>query len=283
MDRTQLRGTGYAFATSALWGATGIWVALLTVLPVSSTLLFRFLTAAVLLAPALLLSGGIHKPNRHGYGAGALLTGYYLFATVGFYFSNVVSVSLLISTSPFFVMLIRVCRRETLRSQEIVGGILAFAGVLVLIGGGTAETAGRLPALGNFCGLGAAVTMALYSLAGPRLQGQGWTVVLISCLLGALISLPFAAPTLALPDWPQWGLFVGLALFSTLAPGYLYPLACQRITPTAATVIRLSTPFFTALFAWLILGQTLGLHHLLGAPLMLAGVYLTLPRASSPA
>lgn len=283
MDRAQLQGTGYAFATSALWGATGIWVALLTVLPVSSTLLFRFVTAAVLLVPALLLSGGIRKPTRDGYGAGALLAAYYLFATVGFYFSNVVSVSLLVSTSPFFVMLIRVCRREALRNQEMVGGVLAFAGVLVLIGGGAAATAGRLPALGNFCGLGAALTMALYSLAGPRLQGQGWTVVLISCLLGALISLPFAVPMLTLPDWPQWGLFVGLALFSTLAPGYLYPLACQRITPTAATVIRLSTPFFTALFAWLILGQTLGLHHLLGAPLMLAGVYLTLPRASSPA
>ncbi|AFT71919.1 Permease, drug/metabolite transporter (DMT) superfamily [Alloalcanivorax dieselolei B5] len=280
MDRPQIKGTGYAFATSALWGATGIWVALLTVLPVSSTLLFRFVTATVLLVPALLLSGGIRKPTRDGYGAGALLVAYYLFATIGFYFSNVVSVSLLVSTSPFFVMLIRVCRREALRGQEMVGGILAFTGVLVLIAGGAAATAGRLPALGNVCGLGAALTMALYSLIGPRLQGQGWTVVLISCLLGALISLPFSVPTLTLPDWPQWGLFAGLALFSTLAPGYLYPLACQRITPTAATVIRLSTPFFTAFFAWLILEQTLGLHHLLGAPLMLAGVYLTLPRSA---
>ena len=102
--------------------------------------------------------------------------------------------------------------------------------------------------------------------------------MLIGCVLGLLVSVPFASPAAAVPDAGQWGLFLGLAAVSTLAPGYLYPLACQHITPTAATVVRLSTPFFTALFAFLVLGAALGGHHLLGAPLLIVGVYLTLPR-----
>ncbi|MTI50052.1 MAG: DMT family transporter [Alcanivorax sp.] len=274
------KGTALALIASAQWGATGIWVALLRDLPTGTTLVFRFLTAALLLTVLLTLTRGFQRPNPRTLCGGVLLAAYYVLATVGFYLSDVVSVSLLVSTSPFFVMLLSVLRRQPVAGREVLGGLLAFAGLTVVLLGGPdtapAEHQGRL--IGDACGLAAALAMALYSQAGSRLQGQGWSVVLIGCVLGLLVSVPFASPAAAVPDAGQWGLFLGLAAVSTLAPGYLYPLACQRITPTAATVVRLSTPFFTALFAFLVLGAALGGHHLLGAPLLLIGVYLTLPR-----
>ena len=214
------KGTALALLASAQWGATGIWVALLRDLPTGTTLVFRFLTAALLLTVLLTLTRGFQRPNQRTLYGGVLLAAYYVLATVGFYLSDVVSVSLLVSTSPFFVMLLRVLRRQ--------------------------PVAGR--------------------------------VVLIGCVLGLLVSVPFASPAAAVPDAGQWGLFLGLAAVATPAPGYPYPLACPHITPTAATVVRLSTPFFTALFAFLVLGAALGGHHLLGAPLLIVGVYLTLPR-----
>lgn len=278
MARRTSQGVLFALLASVQWGATGIWVALLRDLPTATTLVFRFLSAALLLTLLLFVSRGFRRPSRHAGVAGALLAGYYILATVAFYLSNVVSVSLLVATSPFFVMLLRTLRRERVPGREILGGLLAFAGVaVVILMGAHPVTAGRTDLVGDLCALGAAVTMAFYSLTGTRLQGQGWSVVLIGCLLGLLICVPFASPAEAVPDGHQWLLFLGLAAFSTLAPGYLYPLACQRISPTAATTVRLSTPFFAALFAWLILGQALGLNHLLGAPLVLTGVYLTLP------
>ena len=274
------RGTLYALLASAQWGATGIWVALLRDLPTGTTLVFRFLTAALLLTALLALTRSFQRPNRRTLYGGVLLAAYYILATVGFYLSDVVSVSLLVSTSPFFVMLLRLLRRQPVAGREVLGGLLAFTGLAVVLLAGPARAAaaddGGL--IGNLCGLGAALVMALYAQAGSRLQGQGWSVVLISCVLGLLLSVPFASPAAAVPDAGQWGLFLGLAAVSTLAPGYLYPLACQHITPTAATVVRLSTPFFTALFAFLVLGEALGPQHLLGAPLLLLGVYLTLPR-----
>ena len=271
------KGTALALLASAQWGATGIWVALLRDLPTGTTLVFRFLTATLLLTVLLAALRGFRRPNRAALEGGVLLAAYYVLATVGFYLSDVVTVSLLVATSPFFVMLLRLLRREGLHGREVLGGLLAFAGVaMVLLLGGPASAESHL--VGDLCGLGAALVMALYSRAGDRLRGQGWNVVWIACALGLLVSVPFADPMASVPDGGQWALFLGLAAFSTLAPGYLYPLACQHISATSATVVRLSTPFFTALFALLVLGSALGVQHLLGAPLVLVGVYLTLPR-----
>lgn len=67
-----------------------------------------------------------------------------------------------------------------------LGGVLAFAGlaVVLLSGPATASADGDERWIGDACGLGAALMMALYSQAGSRLQGQGWSVVLIGCGLG---------------------------------------------------------------------------------------------------
>lgn len=282
MQKNTHKGTALALLASAQWGATGIWVALLRDLPTATTLVFRFLTATLLLTVLLAALRGFRRPNRSALEGGVLLAAYYVLATVGFYLSDPVSVSLLVSTSPFFVMLLRMLRREGLAGRELLGGLLAFAGVAVVLLLG-APASGEDHLAGNLCGLGAALVMALYSRAGDRLRGQGWNVVWIACALGLLVSAPFANPGAAVPDARQWGLFLGLAAFSTLAPGYLYPLACQHINATSATVVRLSTPFFTALFAFMVLGDALGMRHVLGAPLLLLGVYLTLPRPATKA
>lgn len=277
MTKTTVDGIALALLASIQWGATGVWVALLRDLPVGTTLVFRFLSAALLLSLLLFLIRGFRAPTLEAVRAGALLATYYVLATVAFYLSDVVSVSLLIATSPFFVLLLRALRRERIAAREGLGGTLAFAGVaLVMVLGAHHGGAGRAASMGDLCALGAAATMAVYSLAGTRLHGQGASVVLIACLLGLLVCVPFATPAQAVPDARQWGLFLGLAAFSTLAPGYLYPLACQRISPTTATTVRLSTPFFAALFAWLVLAQTLTVGQWLGAPLIVLGIYLTL-------
>lgn len=137
------RGTLYALLASAQWGATGIWVALLRDLPTGTTLVFRFLTATLLLAALLTLTRGFQRPNQRTLYGGVLLAAYYILATVGFYLSDVVSVSLLVSTSPFFVMLLRLLRRQPVAGREALGGVLAFAGLaVVLLSGPATASAG---------------------------------------------------------------------------------------------------------------------------------------------
>ncbi|HAI25558.1 MAG TPA: hypothetical protein DCM35_13770, partial [Alcanivorax sp.] len=114
------KGTALALLASAQWGATGIWVALLRDLPTGTTLVFRFLTAALLLTVLLTLTRGFQRPNQRTLYGGVLLAAYYVLATVGFYLSDVVSVSLLVSTSPFFVMLLRVLRRQPVAGREVL-------------------------------------------------------------------------------------------------------------------------------------------------------------------
>ena len=64
------KGTALALLASAQWGATGIWVALLRDLPTATTLVFRFLTATLLLTIVLAALRGFRRPNRSGWGAG---------------------------------------------------------------------------------------------------------------------------------------------------------------------------------------------------------------------
>ena len=127
------KGTALALLASAQWGATGIWVALLRDLPTGTTLVFRFLTAALLLAVLLTLTRGFQRPNQRTLYGGVLLAAYYVLATVGFYLSDVVSVSLLVSTSPFFVMLLRVLRRQPVAGREVLGAPLLIVGVYLTL------------------------------------------------------------------------------------------------------------------------------------------------------
>ena len=59
------KGTALALLASAQWGATGIWVALLRDLPTGTTLVFRFLTAALLLTVATVLGFGVDFYRTH--------------------------------------------------------------------------------------------------------------------------------------------------------------------------------------------------------------------------
>jgi drug/metabolite transporter (DMT)-like permease len=69
-----------------------------------------------------------------------------------------------------------------------------------------------------------------------------------------------------------------LVLVAALLPGlgayWLYSWAQKVIGASRVAVTLYLAPLYAALAAWLLLGEPLGWHHLMGAGLILPGVYL---------
>ncbi len=104
-------------------------------------------------------------------------------------------------------------------------------------------------------------------------------VAAIICAILGLLRSPL--PNIqAIPIAVWWGL-IYMALLATLAATLLQTWAQRHTTPTKAAVIFTLEPVFAALFAYLMLGETLTLKTLGGGALILAGVLLAEVKVAS--
>lgn len=93
-----------------------------------------------------------------------------------------------------------------------------------------------------------------------------------------LLLLPCALWEATLPGTPAWSWqAIGMVLTAALAPGlaayWLYGAAQKVLGASRVAVTLYLGPLYAALAAWGVLGEPLGMHHLVGAALILPGVY----------
>ncbi len=102
----------------------------------------------------------------------------------------------------------------------------------------------------------------------------------ITVIIGALAYFPFCAGAVARIPWRRisfvsWAGLVFSAVFS-LVIGYLvWYVSVRRVGNVRTAVYSNLTPVFTALFAFLFLGEALIPRQIAGAAVILVGVYLT--------
>jgi drug/metabolite transporter (DMT)-like permease len=194
-----------------------------------------------------------------------------------------------------------------LRIGAAVGALVLFGTVqLTMIGWGVAH--GERPGLRTWCGLvlaaGGLATLtlpralrpdplgvALMIVAGMAwasysLQGKGAPEPLAANARAFLGTVPLAL-VLALVTVPSsviTGRGVALAALSggvTSALGYaIWYRALRGLTATQAAIVQLSVPVIAACFAWLLLGEPLGLHLAAAGLAVLGGVALVLTAPS---
>lgn len=166
--------------------------------------------------------------------------------------------------------------------QEAVGRLKALA-LLLALGGCFLVAQGYDPAAlrfnlpGVFYGLGAAVTMAAYSLLGKRgvRRYPGWTVVFYAIGFGAAGLALWRGTGLLLAlsyPWPAWLLILGLAWLPTLLAYSLFTLALNDIEAGRAGIVATLEPVLAAGAAYLVLDERLALPQWAGAALILAAV-----------
>jgi drug/metabolite transporter (DMT)-like permease len=197
-------------------------------------------------------------------------------------------IALILAATPMFAALIGLALgTERLSRRFWLGATVSFAGVgLVALGAGSAIS-GDLG--GVLLGVFTAASWAAYSIAVTPLM-RTYSASRISAVVLSASWVPIAIigwPQTSSQDWSLgwdiWALF----LFATLGPlvvtNVLWFRSLDKIGPARATLATNLQPFLAALFAVVLLSETLSVAQVAGGLLIAAGILLARRRGSPAA
>lgn len=190
--------------------------------------------------------------------------------------TTVATATLLANLAPIFVTLaVWLWLRQQPRLRFVSGLVMAIAGVTLLVGGDLQISGQAL--LGDVLGVITAMFYAAYQLTVTRLRSTATTsrimawssVVMAASLLPvALLSGEQFVPM----TFGGWVKLFALALIAQVAGQSLIAYAMAHLPPRLSSVGLLLQPVMAALFAWVLLGETLGTLQIAGAILVLTGI-----------
>jgi len=296
-------GLGLGLLSAATFGTSGALAASLLGAgwsPGAAVSMRVGIAAAVLAVPALLLLRGRWGLLRRGAG------GLSLYGVAGVagaqlcYFNAVqhlsVAVALLLEYSGVLLVVLWLWLRRGQRPRRltVAGAVLALGGLALVL---EVFAGARLDPVGVLWGLGAAVGLAVYFVmsAGeedplpPLVVAWGGltvgTVVLAAAGLVGVVPMRVATDDVTLfGHRVSWLVpLLGLALVAAAVAYVAGILAARLLGATVASFLGLTEVLFAVVFAWVLLGQSLGAAQLLGGALVLGGIVLVrLDAATAP-
>lgn len=194
-------------------------------------------------------------------------------------------VALMLAAVPIFAALIGLAlRTERLSTRFWVGAGVSFVGVGLVVLGTGGEIRGDLG--GVLLGILTAATWAVYSVTITPLM-RSYSPIRISAVVLSVAWVP-----IALTGWSQtqsqdlhlgvevWALFVFATFGPLVLTNILWFRSLDRIGPARATLATNLQPFVAALFAVVLLSETLGAGQVAGGVLIGAGILLARRRVS---
>ncbi len=281
-------------ALAALFaGATAIATAPLFVRfseagPVATAFWRVFLALPALWIWALLSDGPGHWRSVRLHPGMLLLIGFFFAGDLAVWhwsilLTSVANATLLSNLAPLFVALGAWLLFSDPPRKLFLGGLAAaLAGTGLLIGSGTGQSAvahSGHALFGDFLGVITALFYAGYQMAVTRLRAQVATATLMawSCLVMSALLLPVAL-LMGEQILPQtatgWITIIALALIAQAAGQSLIAYAMAHLPGTFSSVGLLWQPVAATLFAWVLIGETMGALQFVGALLVLAGIAL---------
>jgi drug/metabolite transporter (DMT)-like permease len=208
----------------------------------------------------------------------------YLFQFLGIHYTNAPTASVLINTNVIFIAILSgMFLHETLTGKRIAGIAISFIGVFVIMYSDIMNqplTFDNLFLIGGILMLLSAFCWALYSLVGKRLLKtyDEFVITMYAFVFGTLFYLPFVildlVPVLQRTSLNGWLAVLYLALTCSLFAYLGWYYALKHIDASKAAVFLNFIPLFTILLSFF-LGTSLTWFFLLGAALIIYGVYLT--------
>ncbi|AUX24638.1 hypothetical protein SOCEGT47_051770 [Sorangium cellulosum] len=193
------------------------------------------------------------------------------------------NIGLLYSFSPIGILLLsRAMFGERLSLRQALGAALALCGVLVIVLRGDPATLLRLSfSAGDLLILVAAMSWALYAVLlkrWPSALGVNARLTAIAAA-GVIVMLPLLAWELVEQGPPVFDArTVAAVLTLVVVPGAgayaTYSYVTKHLGPSRAGLMLYLAPIYTAVMAWLFLGEAFAAHHWIGAALVLSGLYL---------
>lgn len=253
----------------------------------------RFTAAALIFAAiTLALEGSLRMQMRDAvFLFGAVVLGIWLnqIAFVySFTYTTASTVALAFGTLPIFTMLIARVGGVELPSKRFVGAaVVSFGGVTLVAVGAQGEVAGD--PRGIALALVASATWAMYSVAiAPLMRRYSpFRISAVGLLMGAALVLPTAAPQIASQDFHLdpliWVIFVAAVLGPLVLTNVLYFKAIHRVGPSRSSLVTNLQPFLGAIFAVLVLSESITAPQLAGGVLIALGIALARRPQTIPA
>jgi len=168
---------------------------------------------------------------------------------------------------------------EKIRPLQILAMLISFAGVLVVLSKGELGHLSKLHFNSGDLWMLAAVAMwGIYSVCGR------WAMKTVSPLMSTLYSgifgvavmLPFNVTTFTIShtNWSFWLALFYVGVLATVVSMVLWNIGVQKVGATSAGMFLNFNPVFTAILAFLLLGERMTLIQLLGSVIVIVGCYL---------
>jgi drug/metabolite transporter (DMT)-like permease len=194
--------------------------------------------------------------------------------------TNASTVALLFGSLPIITALIAYAAGiERLHRRFWIAAAVSFAGVgLVVLGSGEAGFSADL--LGNLLGVAGAATWAVYSVAlVPLMRSYSpYRISAFALLLGTILLFPTAAIQIAEQDYSLEALVWAGFVFSIFGPlvltNILWFTAIGRVGPSRATLVANLQPFLAAVFALVLLSESITALQLAGGAAIAIGILL---------
>jgi drug/metabolite transporter (DMT)-like permease len=287
-----VRVYGALIASMVIWGLSFLVIKdIIGTIPIFSLLFARFLMATVLLGILGLARRSLRLPKRELMTLAGLSilspVGYFLFETYGVLYTQPSHVAVIIATIPIAVYLIAFARKqERMTWRRSAGILIAYSGILVIIGWGKSEAGASL--------LGDLLVLAAVLCAASRttlIKGVLRRVSPLQLTFYQFFFSLFVFGPLALTEGVGWIsqmtvitllelLFLGV--FCSAVAFLFMHYALVRLSATQVAVSANLVPIITLVAEIGILGAAITLPKTLGMAITLFGVLLTqLDRSSN--
>lgn len=293
----------FAFLTATLWGTAYVAAKYaLQTLPPFTAAAARFVLAVTVLWPLLLATRRVEKLERRDLPlliAASLFQATFYFALqyAGMQHTTAANTALIVNTRPIFVAILSALwLHQALRRRQVMGILLAFAGVVVIVWGGTEGWRGfsRSRIFGDVLILLNAFSGALAIILLKQMVDRYSPLVtaVYTTTVGAVGLIPLAVWEVASGGWPagstvSWAAVVYMALANTAIPYLLWYNALSSLKEWEAAVFLYLTPVISVMLSALLLNERMGAWLVLGGAMVLLGAYQTistsgLQRRASP-
>ena len=200
--------------------------------------------------------------------------------------TSAINLGLIQSTIPALIIGVGlVVLRTPVGALQLLGLVLAMAGAVVVITKGALGTlinlsfnhGDLLMLAGCFCYAGYALGLA------RRPSVDSITMLGVLAIFAFLTSLPFAlgevaSDTALFPSIKGWLILLYIALFPSFLSQVFFIMGVDRIGSNKAGMFTNLVPVFAALLAIVILGEMVGIYHLLSLLLVFTGITIAQKR-----
>jgi drug/metabolite transporter (DMT)-like permease len=201
--------------------------------------------------------------------------------------TSAINIALIYAASPVLIALGAVVwLGERFSWRQGLGVLIAMAGVFHVVVKGQWLTLGRVQWVAG----DAWIVVAMAAWAGFALLQKKWSTPLGStarlaaiCMGGVIVLLPFSLWEFLQPDRPFWTvqatvLVVAAGLLPGIGAYWAYGFSQKVLGASRVAASMYLGPLYGGLAAWLVLDESMGWHHVMGAALILPGIYMASKR-----